>query len=168
MRRTLVLTLAAMTAIGLCSFGAVTAAGASSTAKKPPVKLHGKVNDKGTATVKGGAITVVANEYYFDATFLKAKKGETVDVTVKNEGRAPHTFTADDASFDKTINPGDETTVEVTLPSNGKPFTFHCDFHASSGMKGALFSRSGTKASASGTKTSGGSDGSGNGGGYGY
>lgn len=142
MHRTFVLTVAAVAVLGLGS----ASAGASAAVKKPPVKLQGKVNDKGTATVKGGAVTVAAGDYFFDATFLKAKKGATVSVTVKNEGRAPHTFTADDASFDKTINPGDETSVEVTLPANGKPFTFHCDFHASSGMKGAFFSKAGAKA----------------------
>jgi plastocyanin len=163
MRKTLVLAIAATTALGL---GTIGIAGASVPAKKPPVKLDGKVTNKGTATVKDGAIEIEADDFFFDATFIKAKKGKTVSVTVKNEGSAPHTFTADDGSFDEQVSPGAEATVEVTIPANGKPVSFHCDFHASSGMKGAFFNKAGAKASTSGRSGSSGS--SGGGGGYGY
>jgi plastocyanin len=163
MRRTLVLAIATTTALGLATVGI---AGASAPDKKPPVKLDGKVTNKGTASAKGGAIEIDADDFFFDATFIKAKKGTTVSVTVKNEGSAPHTFTADDGSFDEQVSPGDETTVEVTIRANGKPVAFHCDFHASSGMKGAFFTKAGAKASTSGRSGTSGS--SGDGGGYGY
>jgi plastocyanin len=164
MRRMFVLAIAATAALGV---GTVGAAGASAPAKKkPPVKLDGKVNNEGTASVKKGAIEVEAGDFFFDATFIKAKRDATVSVTVKNEGAAPHTFTADDGSFDEQISPGEEATVEVTIPSDGKPLAFHCDFHAASGVKGAFFSKSGGKRSSSGSSGRTGS--TGDGGGYGY
>jgi plastocyanin len=149
--------------LGIGIVGAAGTASASVPAKqKPPVKLDGKVTNKGTKTVKGGAIEVEADDFYFKPTFIKAKKGTTVKVTIKNDGNTDHTFTADDGTFDETISPGDETTVNVTLPTNGKPLAFHCDFHGDMGMKGAFFSKTGSAAakSTSDTKSSGG--------GYGY
>jgi plastocyanin len=158
-----VIAIAASAALGLGAVGIGAAtAGASAPAKKPPVKLDGKVNNHGTKTVKGGAIEVETDDFYFNPTFIKAKAGETVSVTVKNEGSSSHTFTADDDSFDATVDPGKEKTVEVTITADGKPVAFHCDFHEGSGMKGAFFTKSGASAKSGGTKTS-----TSSGGGYG-
>jgi plastocyanin len=151
--------------LGIALVGAVGIAGASAPAKKPPVKLDGKVTNKGTKTAKGGAIEVEADDYYFKPTFIKAAKGTVVKVTVKNEGASLHTFTADDGSFDEQVEPGAEVTVDVTVPADGKPLAFHCDFHGSMGMKGAFFSKAGTGAGGT-TKTTTSSGSSG--GGYGY
>jgi plastocyanin len=140
--------------------GLVGTASATSPAKaKPPVKLDGKVNNKGTKTVKGGTIEVEQDNYYFGPTFIKAKGGATVKVELKNEGSADHTFTIDDQSIDKTVSPGDTTTVDVAIPADGKPVNFYCRFHVASGMQGAFFTKSGGKA-----KSTSSSDG----GGYGY
>jgi plastocyanin len=163
MRKMLVLAIVATTGLGV---GAIGVAGASAPEKKPPVKLDGKVNNKGTASARGSAIEIEADDFFFDATFIRATKDQTVSVTVKNEGSATHTFTADDGSFDEQVSPGEKATLEVTIPSNGKPVAFHCDFHASSGMKGAFFTKAGAKASKPGS--SGTSSDSGDGGGYGY
>jgi plastocyanin len=163
MRKLLVLAIAAITGLGV---GTIGVAGASAPQKKPPVKLDGNVNNKGKASAKSGAVEIEADDFFFDATFIKATKGKTVSVTVRNEGSAPHTFTADDGSFDEQVSPGEQATIEVTIPANGKPVAFHCDFHASSGMKGAFFTKAGAKASKSGSSNTSGS--SGDGGGYGY
>ncbi len=154
MRKLLVVLVSAGMAMGLAG-----AAGAS-TAAKPPVKLKGDVNDKGTATIKGGKVEVEADNFYFKKTFLKGKAGSTVSVKVKNEGSVAHTFTIDAQNIDKELQPGDSATIKVKIPKNGKPANFYCRFHVGSGMQGAVFSKAGTAAAAK-KKTS-------SGGGYGY
>jgi len=149
-----------VTCVALCAvFGLVGAAVAAASApakKKPPVKIDGGATDKGTKSVKGGKITIEADDFYFKPTFIKGKAGSTVKVTVKNTGSADHTFTADDGSFDENISPGDKVTVDVTIPADGSPLIFHCKFHGAPGsMKGAFFS----KAAASGATSGSGSGG---------
>jgi len=143
MRKLLVVLVSGALAIGLAG-----AAGASAAAK-PPVKLKGAVNDKGTAAVKGGKVELEADNFYFKKTFLKGKAGSTVSVKVKNEGTVAHTFTIDAQGIDKELQPGDSATVKVKIPKNGKPANFYCRFHVDSGMQGAFFSKAGA---AAGTK----------------
>jgi uncharacterized cupredoxin-like copper-binding protein len=154
MRKLLVVLVSALMTLGLAG-----AAGAS-TAAKPPVKLKGDVNDKGTATIKGGKAEVEADNFYFKKTFLKGKAGSTVSIKVKNEGSVAHTFTIDAQNIDKELQPGASATIKVKIPKNGKPANFYCRFHVGSGMQGAVFSQVGT-AAATKQKTS-------SGGGYGY
>jgi len=138
--------------------GPIGPAGAASPAKaKPPVKLDGKVNNKGTKTVKGGTIEAEMDDYYFGPTFIKAKAGATVKVKLKNEGSTDHNFTIDDQNIDKTVSPGKTETISVAIPTDGKPVNFYCKFHVSSGMQGAFFTKSGAKAPStnSGTSSSG-------------
>jgi plastocyanin len=163
MRKSLVMGIALCLGIGM--IGIAGTAGASAPAKKAPVKLDGTVTNKGTKSAKKGAIEVEADDFYFKPTFIKAPKGTTVKVTVKNEGDAEHTFTADDGSFDEQVSPGQSVTVDVTVPADGKPLTFHCNFHGTMGMKGAFFSKAGTGAGGT-TKTT--TDTKSSGGGYGY
>jgi len=148
MRKLLVTCIALCAVIGVVS-GAVAGASAP-TKKKPPVKLEGDVTNKGTKSVKGGKITIETSDFFFKPTFIKAKAGATVAVTVKNEGSAPHTFTADDGAFDETLQPGDEVTVDVVIPDDGTPLVFHCNFHGGQGMQGAFFVKAGSSSSSSG------------------
>ncbi|MEX2268642.1 MAG: hypothetical protein WEA75_08165 [Acidimicrobiia bacterium] len=122
-------------------------AAASGPTKKKPVKLEGKVNNKGTEKVKDGAIEISADDYFFDATFIKGVKGETVSVTVTNDGAEQHTFTIDSQDIDETITQDDSITVDVKIPANGKPVPGYCNIHIGEGMKFAFFSRSGSKVS---------------------
>jgi plastocyanin len=122
------------------------------------VKLDGTVNNKGTKVVKGASVQIEQGDLYFKPTFLKAKAGSTVKVTVKNEGDTDHTFTIDGQSIDESLSPGDSAKVAVTIPSNGKPVPFYCRFHVSSGMQGAFFTNSGGAAQSTGG-SSGGSSG---------
>jgi plastocyanin len=129
--------------------GLVGAAGASTPAKKkPPVKLEGKVENGGTATVKNDAVTSVTDDFLFRKTFLKVKPDTTVTVTLRNDGAAPHTFTAKDGSFDTEVGPGTEATVQVAIPAGNAPVAFFCRFHGASknaSMKGAFFTKKGVK-----------------------
>lgn len=161
--------------------------GASATVAakaKPPIKLPGKVNAKGTATATGNTIEIDQRDFSFTPTYVKIPAGATsLTVTVKNLGSTQHTFTVPAEQIDKVLNPGDSVTVTVMIPGPGY-LAYYCRFHQSLGMQGAFFDKNGAKqiksvSSASGasgsTATSNApttpttkSSGSGSSGGYGY
>jgi plastocyanin len=137
-----------------------------SAATKAPVKLGQKVTIKGTKDVSSKSSASIEEELddkYFNPTFIKAKAGEKITFTVKNEGKLPHTFTSDDLSIDKQVDPGKSTKFTLTVPSDGAVFQFHCQFHAASGMIGAVYTKAGASATSTATNSS--SSGSGS---YGY
>ena len=151
--------------------GGVAVAGASTpTGGKPPVKISGDVNDHGTGKVKkGNAVSIDANDFFFEKTYIKGKAGKTVSVTVDNTGAVDHTFTVDAQGVDEELAPGDSIDVDVKIPKSGKAAVFYCRFHKATGMQGALFSQKGGKTERSGasggtTETTSG----GGGGGYRY
>lgn len=104
----------------------------------PPVELPGTVQVHGTAQVDGGQARVAAQDVFFEPTFVRAEPGQTVTVTVTNEGTIDHTFTIEDQDIDEVLAPGDETTVKVTVP-DGEFARFVCRFHIAGGMQGALY-----------------------------
>lgn len=121
--------------LGLAGVAAVaTPASAKGSA---PVKLQGKVNNKGTGTIKNGKVEVEQDNYYFNKTFLKGSPG-TVTIELHNEGNTEHSFTIDDQNIDEVVQPGKKAEVTVTL-TVGQPANFYCRFHKSFGMQGALF-----------------------------
>ncbi len=90
-----------------------------SAASKAPVKLGQKVTIKGTKDVSSKSSASVEEELddkYFNPTFIKAKAGEKITFTVKNEGKLPHTFTSDDLSIDKQVDPGKSTKFTADGP----------------------------------------------------
>lgn len=143
MRKVLALTGVAFAAIALADSPAF--AGLP-TKSKPPVTLEGKVTNKGTKTVKNGKVSIEADDFYFKSTFLKAKPGSTVTVSLKNDGKTQHTFTIDALGIDRALVPEQSATVTVTLPATGAT-NFYCRFHgpegSNQGMQGALFSKKG-------------------------
>ena len=58
---------------------------------------------------------------------MSAPAGGTIEVT--NSSSAPHTFTADDGSFDVAYDAGETTTVDV--PAEPGAYAFHCEVHPS-------------------------------------
>jgi plastocyanin len=106
--------------------------------EEPPVSLEGDVNDHGTADVQNDEIELELDDFYFEPTFVKGAPGENVTVDLTNEGDTAHTFTSDALGADEEVDPGDSSSVTVTLPADGA-VEFHCRFHASQGMKGAFF-----------------------------
>jgi plastocyanin len=117
--------------------GAVAVAAPASAKGSTPVKLQGKVNNKGTGTIKNGKVEIEQDNYYFEKTFLKGSPGK-VKVELHNEGNTDHSFTIDDQDVDKIVKPGKKATVTVTLTA-GQPVTFYCKFHQGLGMQGALY-----------------------------
>jgi plastocyanin len=124
-------------ALGLGLAATVAMATPAGAKSKTPVKLEGKVNNKGTGTLKNGKVGIEADNFYFEKTFLKGSAGD-VTVEIKNEGNVPHSFTIDDQDIDEVIQPGKRAKVTVTLTA-GEPANFYCKFHVSSGMQGALY-----------------------------
>jgi plastocyanin len=122
--------------------GTNTKAGTSATttsgpAETAPVSLPGQVNNHGTATAAGATFDLEQDNFYFNPTFVKAKGGTTVQVTLKNEGSSPHTFTIASPAVDVTVDPGKTATADVALPASGT-VPFFCRFHRGSGMQGAF------------------------------
>ena len=60
------------------------------------------------------------------------KAGATV--TIHNDGPSTHTVTANDGSFDKTIDSGKDITF--TAPAKAGSYKFHCTIHTQ--MHGTL------------------------------
>jgi plastocyanin len=118
-------------------------------AAKQPVKLSGTVNVHGTKDVSkksNATLEMELDNFYFGPTFVKAKSGETIEIELENEGSAPHTLTSDALGVDEEVAPGDSATVEITVPSSGGAFRFFCRFHQANGMQGAVFTKTGVKA----------------------
>lgn len=142
------------------------AAGASTAAgKKPPVDIEGNVDNHGKARVRGDSVTIEADDFYFEKTFLRGKPGTTIEVTVENAGSASHTFTIDEQDIDEELDADDTVEVSVQIPDSGEPVVFYCRFHEGQGMKGAFFTKkargSGSGRSGSGSsRSSGGTTGS--------
>lgn len=150
MRKPLVLVVAAASALTLSGV-----AHASTVAKKAPVKLSGKVNNKGTGKTQGTKADLETDDYYFEKTFIKAPKGKTITVTIENHGSQQHNFSVDSQNIDESIDPGKKITVKVKIPKNGKPVAAYCKFHKSLGMQMAFFSKSGATAKSTSTDNSG-------------
>lgn len=124
---------------GSASPTTTTQAPASVKTAAPPVSISGKVNNHGTKSVTGDEIDIEQDNFYFAPTFIKAPAGKTLTVKIHNEGSTSHTFTIDSQHIDVVLTPGEQKTVQVTMPSGGAPLVFFCRFHQSLGMQGAFF-----------------------------
>ena len=95
-----------------------------------------KANDHGTKTVTKET-EVELDDYYFDPTVIQGKAGQKVTLQLKNDGKVEHSFTLTAQNIDKTLSPGQDAKVTVTIPASGM-VSFYCKFHKSSGMAGAF------------------------------
>ena len=147
---------------------AVFVAGCGGSSSSTPVKLSGSTTNKGTKDLTGTEITIEQDDFYFSPTFIKGgTPGATVSVTLKNEGKNPHTFTSAALGVDKEVAAGGTDIVQITLPQSGAT-EFHCRFHQqSNGMQGAFFFKDGDTVSGAGAGA-GSSSSSSTGGGYNY
>jgi plastocyanin len=119
----------------------------STTIMGSQVESHG-TKDVSTAS---GKVEIELYDNYFEPTILKGKPGQMVELELKNEGNATHSFTLAEQSVDKVIQPGDETETDVKFPASGE-LKFVCKFHGAEGMIGAL--QSSAASSSSSTTTS--------------
>ena len=90
------------------------------------------------ADVTGKSTFEIGQEnFFFSPSTIDGSAGQEITFTVKNDGSAPHTFTIDSMNVDVTVQPGDESTVDVTFPTSGT-VEFYCKFHKTMGMTGTL------------------------------
>ena len=168
MRRCLLLvTILALLATGACSSGGKkssassgrtssttepatsTPTDASDRASDQPVTMIGPVNIHGSKDLgskTSADLEIDANDFYFDPTFVKAAPGTKLSVTVKNTGKAQHTFSSVVLGIDEQLAPGQQKTLTITLPKDRQAVEYHCKFHGASGMQGAFYSREGASA----------------------
>ncbi len=145
-----VLVSTALLVLGACGSSSKGAKSTSTTTAKTataPVALTGTVTNKGTKDLAGATtVSVEADDYYFQPTFVKATPGATLTVHLKNEGKAAHTFTIDGVA-DQMLNPDQQATVQVKVPTSGA-LNFYCRFHRAMGMQGAIYTAPGQSVTA--------------------
>ena len=78
------------------------------------------------------------DDFYFEPTYIKVSPGQKIELEVKNEGSATHTFTSSDLNVDDELAPDATKTVTVTAPMTAGLTEFHCNFHSGMGMRGAF------------------------------
>jgi plastocyanin len=88
-------------------------------------------------------ITVIGTDFAFSPSTISVKPGETVRLTFKNEGSAPHNWKIQGMDIGtKTIGGGKVDTIEFTAPTDAGayPLTAYCSVpgHADSGMVGSI------------------------------
>jgi plastocyanin len=115
----------------------LTGCGGSGSKKGAPVSLPGQTNDHGTQTATDD-LGIEADDFYFGPTFIAARAGQQFSVELRNEGSTRHTFTG--VGVDLELAPGAARTVTLTAPGEGTA-EFHCRFHQSQGMQGAVYVR---------------------------
>jgi plastocyanin len=146
-----------------------TPSGSGNTPASSPTASSSPLVNKGTAdattTTEKFEIELDnegSTENYFKPTFIKVKPGQILTLELKNEGSNSHNFSITSLSIDKTIEPGKEDEVNITIPAaGGADLQFFCKFHVGLGMRGAFFFGSAPQTTAS-------SSGSGSGSGSGY
>jgi plastocyanin len=97
-----------------------------------------QVNFKKSANVSNkSSVEIEADDFYFSPTVLKGKPGQSITVELKNEGTVTHNFTLPSDHISKDLPVGQTAEVKITFPKSGTVL-FHCAFHQTSGMRGAL------------------------------
>jgi nitrite reductase (NO-forming) len=87
-------------------------------------------------------VDVRAGDLWFEPDTVEVTAGETVNVTVTNEGRVFHDLTVPDLDFAIDVAAGDTITGVLEVPGTGE-YEFLCTVpgHAGAGMRGELIVR---------------------------
>ncbi len=85
-------------------------------------------------------VSITATEFKFDPATINATPGQTINLTVKNNGTTQHTWVLPQANVKLTIDPGKSVTQTFKAPSAAGTFAFDCDIpgHKEAGMAGQL------------------------------
>jgi len=102
-----------------------------------PAKGTPPAESKPPATKAARTLEVGLDDFTFEPKDLVFSAGQAIVLTLKNKGRAPHTFTISDLGIDVTIQPG--ATQQVTFtPEKAGSFRLVCRFHEARGMAGSV------------------------------
>ena len=96
-----------------------------------------KANNHGEKTVSGTSLDVELDNFYFNPTTIKGVAGSKVTLNLMNEAGTKHNFTLADQNINQDLDPHQDVSVTVTIPSSGS-LQFHCEYHEGSGMIGQL------------------------------
>jgi plastocyanin len=73
----------------------------------------------------------------FQPKTITGKAGSTVKVELKNTGSREHNFKIDGQKADADVEPGEDATVSVKIPTSGS-VQFYCEYHKGLGMVGTV------------------------------
>ena len=100
---------------------------------------YGSSKTTKTSSASGGSseIKVGMVDNSFEPTTITGKAGSTVKVELKNTGQREHNFAIDSQKVNKDVEPGEDATVSVKIPSSGS-VQFYCEYHKGLGMVGTV------------------------------
>lgn len=129
----------AATACGSGSSGGATVGAGSSGSPASSSTIAGlKANNHGQKDVTGqSAVTIHADNYYFEPSILKGSAGQKVTLTIENTSSTQHNFTISSQNINQALNSKAKVTTTVTFPASGV-LSFFCSYHKSQGMAGGL------------------------------
>ena len=93
------------------------------------------------ATPTSDTVDIEISDNYIGPTFINAKAGTTLHISLKNAGKATHSFSIDALHIEKILPAGGKGAVDVEVPAAGS-LRFYCKFHQSMGMQGAILATS--------------------------
>ncbi|MGH2754743.1 MAG: cupredoxin domain-containing protein, partial [Actinomycetota bacterium] len=89
----------------------------------------GDGGDEGGNGGAATAVTVTAIDFSFDPDSVEVEPGAEAEITLQNDGEAPHSFTVDDGDFEVEAEAGDSASGTFTAPDEDATLGFHCKFH---------------------------------------
>ncbi len=134
------------TLAGLLLVGAVVVQACAATGMGGGMMGGGMMGGQGSArenapppSVDAAEIVVVAGDIWFQPNKLRISAGETVNLTLDNQGAAFHDLTIGDLDFVLAANGGEGSSGALTVDVPGT-YEFFCSVpgHAQAGMTGTL------------------------------
>ena len=113
----------------LAILGSACGGGGDSAAPAPQGNTPGQARNNAGA---GSTLVMRDNEFVPSDFSVQAR----TEITLRNQGQAPHNFTVEGQNIDQDVNPG-ETETE-TLELDPGTYDFVCEFHREAGMTGTL------------------------------
>jgi plastocyanin len=139
--------LMAVAALGLaaCGSGDDNSSSASSSGSSTTAAAGGGYGSGGSKTTSSNAATSNSSgeikmqmvDDAFQPKAITGKAGSTVKVELKNTGSREHNFKIDGQKADADVEPGEDATVSVKIPTSGS-VQFYCEYHKGLGMVGTV------------------------------